>query len=145
MRPILTRELFFNLFLDFVHSPVLNTGSITSQYVALASSLWRLSWCRSRHTWRWESRKNVSARLSPRNHSPNSVFSKDSFLFCNLTLFWDLLTWDCCCRRCCRCCFSRRSGFTCIVKATVSRCTLEDLSSLQRCSNLVNHTREIPR
>ena len=28
-----------------------------------------------------------------------------------------------------------------IVKATVSRCTLEDSSSFQRCSNLVSHTR----
>ena len=47
-----------------------------------------------------------SARLSSRNCSPNFVFSKDSFLFCNLTLFSDVLTWDRCCRRCCRCCFS---------------------------------------
>ena len=43
---------------------------------------------------------------------------------------------DCCCRRWCRCCFMRKPGFTRIVKATVSRCTLEDSSSFQRCSNL---------
>ena len=67
------------------------------------------------------------------------------FSFLNLPSFLDALTWDCCCRRCCRCCFSRRLGFTRIVKATVSRCTLEDSSSFQRCSNLVSHTRDIPR
>ena len=39
----------------------------------------------------------------------------------------------------------RMSGFTRIVKATVSRCTLEDSSSFQRCSNLVILTRDIPR
>ena len=86
-----------------------------------------------------------SGRLSSRNSSPNFVFSKDSFLFCKLALSSDLLTWDCRCRRCRRCCFSRRPGFTRIVKATVSRCTLEDPSSFQRCSNLVNHTRDFPR
>ena len=59
-----------------------------------------------------------------------------------LTLFSDVLTWDCCCRRCC---FSRRPGFTRIVMATVSRCTLEDSASFRRCSNLVNHTRDFPR
>ena len=73
--------------------------------------------------------------------SPNFVFSKDSFLVCNSTLFSDVLTWDCCRR----CCFSRRPGFTCIVKATVSRCTLGDSSSFQRCSSLVSLTRDIPR
>ena len=40
---------------------------------------------------------------------------------------------------------SKRPGFTLIVKATVSRCSLEDSSSFQRCSNLVGHTRDIPR
>ena len=63
-------------------------------------------------------------------------------LFCSWTLSLDVLTQDCCCRRCCRCCFSRRPGFTRIVKATVSRCTLEDSSSFQRCSNLVSLTRK---
>ena len=133
------------IFLDFVRSPVHNTGCIVSQHVALASSLWCLSWCRSRHTWRWEARIVSSPRTSSRNHSTNFVFSKDSFLFCNSTLFLDVLTWDCCCRRCRRCCFSRKPGFTCIVKTTVSRCTLEDSSSFQRCSNLVHHTRAFPR
>ena len=79
-----------------------------------------------------------SARLSSRNCSPDFVFSKDSFHFCTSTLFSDVLTRDCCCRRCCRFCFSRRPGFTRIVKATVPRCTLEDSSSFQRCPNLVS-------
>ena len=52
-------------------------------------------------------------------------------------------TWDCCCRRCC--CFLRRPVFTRIVKATVSRCTLEDSSMFQRCSNFVSLTCVIPR
>ena len=66
-----------NYFWEFVHSSVLNTGSITSQYVA--SSLWRLSWCRSRHTWRWESRVLSFPRLSSSNFSPNSVLLKALF------------------------------------------------------------------
>ena len=37
---------------------------MTSHNVALASSLWRLSWCRSRHTWRWEARRNVFCTYS---------------------------------------------------------------------------------
>ena len=56
---------------------VLNTGIVTSQYVAPASSMWRLSWCRSRHTWRWESRIMSPPRTSSRNPSPNSVLSMD--------------------------------------------------------------------
>ena len=79
-----------------------------------------------------------SARLSSRNSSPNFVFSKDSFLLCNWILSSDVLTKDCCC-------FSRRSGFTRIVEATVSRCTFEDSSSFLRCSNLVSLTRDVPR
>ena len=39
--------------------------------------------------------------------SPNSVLSKDSFLLCSWTVSSDVLTQDCGCRRCCRCCFSR--------------------------------------
>ena len=80
-----------------------------------------------------------------RNYSANSVLSKAPFLFCSWTLSSDVLTQDCCCRRCCRCCFSRRPGFTRIVEATVSRCTLEDSSSFQRCSNLVSLTHDVPR
>ena len=57
----------------------------------------------------------------------------------------DVLKKNCCCHRCCRCFFSRRPGFTRIVKATVSRCTLEGSSSFQRCWNLVSLTRDIPR
>ena len=71
--------------------PILTNG-LSFQYVALASSLWRLSWCRSRHTWRWESRIISSPRTSSRNHSPNSVLSKDLFLFCSWTLSSDVLT-----------------------------------------------------
>ena len=56
-----------------------------------------------------------SPRTSSRDHSPNSVLSKNSLLFCRWTLSSDVFTWDCCCRRCCRCCrrcrFSRRPGF----------------------------------
>ena len=65
-----------------------------------------------------------------------------AFLFFSWTLSSGVLTQDCCCLRCC---FSRRPRFTPVVKATDSRCTLEDSSSLQRCSNLVSHTRDIPR
>ena len=95
--------------------------------------------CRSWRTWRWAFQIMSSPRLSSRNCSPDSVLSKDPLLFCSWTLSSDV------CRRCCRCCFSRRPGFTRIVKATVSRCTLEDSSSVQRCSNLVSLTRDNPR
>ena len=45
-------------FWDFVHFPVLNTGSVISWY--FTNFLFPLSSrCRSRHTWRWESRRNV--------------------------------------------------------------------------------------
>ena len=79
MRPILTRE-FFPINFGILYSPVLNTGKIPSQYTAPASSLWRPSWCRSRHTWKWESRVMSSPRMSSRN-SPKSVLSEDCFLF----------------------------------------------------------------
>ena len=95
-----------------------------------------------------------SPRMSSKNHSPNSVLSKDSFLFLNLDfvlrcigkglllppLLLLLL-------------FEEAGGrvrgeevwwwVTRIVKATVFRCTLEDSSSFQRCSNLVKLTRDI--
>ena len=61
MRLILTREILFPI--NF----------------ALASSQWRRSFCRSRHTWRWESRILSSPRMSSRNHCPNSVLSKVLF------------------------------------------------------------------
>ena len=98
-------------FLDFVFTHVLNTGSFTAQYVALASSLSRQSWCRSRHFWRWKSRKMCSPRVSSRNHSPNFVFSKALIFSVVGLLSSDVLAQDCCCRRCCRCCFLRRFGF----------------------------------
>ena len=64
------------------------------------------------------------------------------YSFLNLTLFLDVMTqgW-----RCCRCCFSRSPRSTRIVKATVSRCTLEDSSSFEHCSNLVSLARAIPQ
>ena len=85
-----------------------------------------------------------SARLSSRNFCPNSVLSKDPFLFCG----WDfvlgcidvglllpplppLLLFE-------------EPGFTRIVKATDSRCTLEDSSSFQR-SDLVSLACAIPQ
>ena len=110
-----------NQFGDFVHCPF----SIleVQHHNALLSFLHcdENHGVESRHTWRWESRTMSSPRVSFRNHSPNSVLSKDPFLFCSWTLF------------------SR------IVKATVIRCTLEDSSSFQSCSNLVTLTRDTPR
>ena len=146
MRPILTREFSFQLILGFCTLPF-------SQYweYNIPNTLLSLLHCDVYHgvevgILEDENLKGkFSARLSSWNHSPNFVFSKDSFFFCNLTLFSDVLTWDCCCRRCCRCCFSRKPSFSRIVEATVSRCTLEDSSSFQRCSNLVSLTRNIPR
>ena len=47
---------------------------------ALASSLWRRSWCRSRHTCRWESRiiSSSQSKFCP---------LEDAFLVCSWTLF----------------------------------------------------------
>ena len=82
MRPFLTREFSFpiNFEISCIHF-VLNIGNITSQYVAPSASRSRSSWCRSRHTWRWESRIISSSRMSSRNHTSNSVLSKDPFSF----------------------------------------------------------------
>ena len=79
---------------------------------------------------RWESRTISSSRMSSRNHSPNSVLSKDPFVFFCWTLSSDVLTQDCCCRR--------REGNGFPMHAWRS-------SSFKRCSNLVSLTRDIPR
>ena len=50
-------------------------------------SLWRLSWCRIRHTWRWVSRIMSSPRMSSRNHSPNFCFIEGFFPSLQLDLF----------------------------------------------------------
>ena len=144
MRPILTREFSFQLIFGICTLPrsqywKYNIPRRCSRFFTVTSIMV------SKQTYlKMRSLEGMfSARLSSRNCSPNFVFLKDSFLFCNLTLFSDGSTQDCCCCR--RCCFSRRPDVTRIVKATVSRCTLEDSSSFQRCSNLVSLTRDIPR
>ena len=146
MRPSLTREFSFQLIWGFCTASPFSMLEV--QHPNTFLSLLHCDVCHGVEADILENENlegNFSARLSSRNCSPNFVFSKDAFLFCSWTLFSDVLTWDCCCRRCYRCCFSRRPGFTRIVEATVSRCTLEDSSSFQLCSNLVNLTREIPR
>ena len=133
MRPILTREFSFQLIFGFCTASLFSILEV-SHDVQLGVEVDILE---------VENLEGIfSARLSSRNCSPNIVFSKDAFLFCCRTLSSDVLTWDCCCRRCCRCCFSKRLGFSRFVEATVPRCTLEDSSSFQRCSNVVSLTRE---
>ena len=100
----------------------------------------RLSWCRSRHSWRWESRVMSSPRRSSRDLSPNSVLWKDSFLFCNLTLFLHVLTHAAAAAACRG---SRLSPAT--WKQRFPDARLKIHLRFKRCSNLVSHTRDIPR
>ena len=58
------------------------------------------------------------------------------------TLLLDLLTWDCCCRRCC---FSKRPGFTRIVEATVYRCMLEGSTFVLTLFESCEPSRDLPR
>ena len=79
-----------------------------------------------------------SPRLSYRNKSPNSVLSKDPFLcfsvvgLCPGCIDTGLLP-------------PPLLPLLLFEEAGVSRCTFEDSSSFQRCSNLVSPTRDIPR
>ena len=86
-----------------------------------------------------------SPRLSSRNFSPNSVLIGDLFLYESglcLGMYGDRIAAGAAAAAA-----ALRGGGVCtrIVKATVSRCGLEDSSSFQRCSNLANHTRDFPR
>ena len=118
MRPILTHESSFQLILGFctLHR---------SQHWKFnhPNTLLSLLHCdvyygvEVRHTWRWESRIMSSPRVSSRNQSPNFVLWKDRFSFLQLDFVLEgidirIAAAD----RCCRCCFSRRPGFTRIVK-----------------------------
>ena len=88
---------------------LLYSGSMTSLCVALTSSLLRSSWRRGRHAWRWEFQRNVFCTSGIQELWSKFCPLEGSFCSCKWTLFSDVLTWDCCCRR--RCCFSMEAGF----------------------------------
>ena len=87
-----------------------------------------------------------SARLSSRNCNPNFVLSKDSFLFLSFDFVLGCIDIGLLLPPLLPLLLFEEAGFDPrIMKATVSRCTLEDSSSFQRSSNLVSLTRDIPR
>ena len=123
MEPILVCRFLFKLTSEssFHYRKKHSNASLHLFLVRLGHGVEPYLW----HTWRCEFQRIPFAFLVSWSKGPNSVLSKDPFLFCSWTLSSDVLTQDCCCRRCCRCCFSRRPGFTRIVETTVSRFTLE--------------------
>ena len=85
-----------------------------------------------------------SAHLSSRNCSPNSVLWFLSIY--KWTSFSDALIKDCCyCCRCRRCCFRGGRDHTALWRQRFPDARWKVWPSFQRCSNLVNHARDIPR
>ena len=87
-----------------------------------------------------------SARLSSRNCGPNSVLSMDFSLYTNGLLSRMQSMKDCCC--CCRCrhcCFRGGRDFPALWRQRFPDACQKVCPSFQRCSNLANLTRDIPR
>ena len=147
MQSILIHEFFPNL--------LLNTGSVTypNSYGTSQESYCQKSVC-TPSSWIHHGVKSYvlenesingisSARLSSWNCS-HQFCPLDRFLYINGLLSWVQSMKDCCCCcRCRRCCFRGGRDFRALWRQQFPDAHLKIWPSFQRCSNLVNHTRDV--